>query len=137
MTLEEFRLAHSELVEHYQFIESHLERIYSCLSNKPFYDGLIEVERDTIPKLMKRIRAIQKKKGKTILTEDEFGTIERICSRRNFWCHSCYVELSFDYKTGNLKRIVDANSMKKDLAEAKEIRDWLFEKMVPLLQDKR
>lgn len=33
MTLDEFRKKHSELIEHYQFIEHHLEGIYAGLED--------------------------------------------------------------------------------------------------------
>lgn len=138
MTLEEFRLTHSELIEQYQFIEHHLEGIYSCLNgDKSFYEGMLEVERDTIPRLLNRIRTIQTEKGNIVLTEEELKTIEEICDSRNFWCHNCYVDLSFDYRTGDPRNAFDIKKMLKDLVEAKAIRDWLFKKKELLLPSKR
>lgn len=51
MNLEEFRIAHSTLMEHYQFVERELEGIYAALSGKPFYFGLMDVEKFGISKL--------------------------------------------------------------------------------------
>ena len=137
-TLEEFRLLHSELIEHYQFIEYRLEVIYACLcEGKSFSDGLMDVEKDTIRRLLNKIRTIQKARGKVILTEEECKRIERICGQRNIWCHNCYVELVFDSKTGVLKKSCDIKKMMQDLTEAKEIRDWLFKKSIPLIESKR
>ena len=138
MTLEEFRLTHSELIEHYQFIEHHLEGIYACLSDgKSFGDGMEEVERDTIPQLLNRIRTIQNESGRIVLTEEELKIIEGICKSRNSWCHNCYVDLSFDRKNGGPKNDYDIKKMLRDLSVAQEIRDWLFEKKVSLLPSKR
>ena len=41
MDLIEFRIAHSTLMEHYQFIERELEGIYAALSRKSFCMGLL------------------------------------------------------------------------------------------------
>ncbi|MDE7427844.1 MAG: hypothetical protein K2N00_01005 [Lachnospiraceae bacterium] len=40
MNLSEFRIAHSIVMEHFQFIEMHLEGIYAALSGRSFYEGL-------------------------------------------------------------------------------------------------
>ena len=37
MNLSEFRTAHSVVMEHYQFIEMHLEGIYAALSGRSFW----------------------------------------------------------------------------------------------------
>lgn len=36
MTLDKFRVLHSTLVEHYQFVELHLEGIYAAVFRKSF-----------------------------------------------------------------------------------------------------
>ena len=52
MDLKEFRIAHSTLIEHYQFIEAHLEGIYAAVSDQPFLDGirnsLISIRRPSV-----------------------------------------------------------------------------------------
>ena len=44
MDIKEFRIAHSTIMEQYQFIERELEGIYAALSGKHFYFGLKDVE---------------------------------------------------------------------------------------------
>ena len=39
MLLEKFRITHSTLIEHYQFIEAHLEGIYASVSEKSISVG--------------------------------------------------------------------------------------------------
>ncbi len=60
MNLNEFRITHSTVMEHYQFIERELEGIYAALSGKRFYAGLIDVEKFSINKI---ISILQEKKN--------------------------------------------------------------------------
>lgn len=136
MTIEEFRLLHSELIEHYQFIEHHLEGIYSSLQGeKSFYEGLLEVENDNIPRLLKRIKAIQDGRGVIVISEEDSNLIEQMCSRRNFWCHNCYVDMVFDRKTGGPRKETDIKKMRSDLQEAQKLRDYLFDKKIHYMDE--
>ena len=56
MVLKEFRIHHSTLIEHYQFIEAHLDGIYAAISGKPFLDGIKEVEKDSLSGVVREIR---------------------------------------------------------------------------------
>ena len=56
MVLKEFRINHSTLIEHYQFIEAHLEGIYAALSGKSFADGIREIEKDKRTELYNKNR---------------------------------------------------------------------------------
>ena len=60
MTLEKFRILHSTLVEHYQFIEAHLEGIYAAVSGKTLLEGLKDVEKDSIHRILKAIKKAEK-----------------------------------------------------------------------------
>ena len=53
MTQEKFRIMHSELIEHYQFIEMHLEAICAYLSDKSFMQGLEDVEKSNISHIVR------------------------------------------------------------------------------------
>lgn len=129
MTLEQFRIAHSTLMEHYQFIEAHLEGIYARLSGKSFYEGLQEVENISISRVLREIEEQEEERHVAVFTEEERERIRRATSRRNFWCHDCYYELVFK-RTGDRgpKRRSDIERLHRDLAEAAALRDELFEK---------
>lgn len=72
MDLQEFRIKHSELIEHYQFVESHLENLYAALNwQRPYSDGMQAVEKDTIIRLVNRIRDWQKEKNKCVLSDED------------------------------------------------------------------
>lgn len=56
MDLQQFRIAHSTVMEHYQFIERELEGIYAALSGKSFYYGLMDVETFSISKVIRMVQ---------------------------------------------------------------------------------
>lgn len=132
MELKDFRLMHSELVEHYQFIEFHLEGICAVLYGGSLYDGMKQVEKHSISRLIQEVRRLEKGRSASILTEDEWQELEQVNARRNFWCHECYVDLVFDLKTGGLKNISDLRMMLDDRNRASRLRDLLYERKIEL-----
>ncbi len=55
MDLKEFRIFHSTVMEHYQFIERELEGIYAALSGKSLYMGLKDVESYSLSKVIRMV----------------------------------------------------------------------------------
>lgn len=132
MDLKEFRLLHSELVEHYQFIEFHLEGICAVLYGGSIYDGMKQVEKHSISRLIQEVRRLEKGRNVPILTEAEWEEVEQVNQRRNFWCHQCYVDMVFDLHTGGPKRKTDIDRFHSDLARASRLRDLLYERKMDL-----
>lgn len=137
MVLKEFRIAHSTLIEHYQFIETHLEGIYAAVSGKPFWDSLKEVEKGSLSGAIREIREIEREKDIQILTDDEHKQLRQLVERRNFWCHCCYYELAFDLQTGGPAKVEDVQRLLQDLQTAEQWREKLFRKKVDLLKENR
>lgn len=137
MVLKEFRIAHSTLIEHYQFIEAHLEGIYAAILDKPFRDGIKEIERDSLSGVVREIRELEQDKKITVFTDDEYKQLRQIIDRRNFWCHCCYFELSFDLKTGALARVRDVQVLMEDTKTAEAWRERLFRKKHEYLEKKQ
>ncbi len=137
MVLKEFRITHSTLIEHYQFIEAHLEGIYAAISGKPFLDGVKDVEKNSISGVVREIRELEKEKRMQVFSEDEYTQLRQIIERRNFWCHCCYFEMSFDLKTGGPARVRDVQTLFEDLKTAEHWREQLFHKKIDLLEQKR
>lgn len=135
MLLKKFRITHSTLIEHYQFIEGHLEGIYAAVSGKSFAAGVKEVENDSLGSLLKEIAGMQKEKGVEILSEEQFQSLREMIKRRNFWCHNCYFDLAFDLKVGGLAKVRDAQALLEDLKTAEIWRKRLFELKQRLLQE--
>ena len=83
MNLDEFRISHSTVMEHYQFIEIHVEGIYAALSGKQFYIGLQDVERYSISVIIKMIQEQERRHNKTVISDSEYKELEAICLRRS------------------------------------------------------
>ena len=135
MTLDQFRIMHSTLIEHYQFIELHLEGIYAKICGKDFMVGLEEVEKHNIGRLIKEIKMFEEQKHISVFSKLDYKKIESICGRRNFWCHSCYTDMVFDRKTCAPKKDEDIKMLRDDITKAEQLRDALFQKKLRLLQD--
>lgn len=134
MLLKEFRIAHSTLIEHYQFMESHLEGIYAAISGKSFLDGIREIEKDSLSGVIREIRDIERQKNIQVFTQEEHKQLRAIVERRNFWCHSCYYEMSFDLQTGGPARVRDVQALVEDTQVAEAWRKKLFARKVELLE---
>lgn len=132
MNLSEFRTAHSIVMEHYQFIEMHLEGIYAALSGKGLYEGLKEVERYNIGRIIIMIQEQEERNHKRVILDSEYEELKSIFQRRNFWAHSCYSDMVFDSKTGGPKKETDIRQLYQDTREAEQMRALLFEKKIKL-----
>ena len=137
MDIKEFRIAHSALIEHYQFIEAHLEGIYAAVSDKPFLDGIREIEKDSLGGVVRELRQLEREKGFPILSEEEYADLRKVIERRNFWCHCCYFELSFDRKTGGPARVRDVQILFGDMRAAEQWREMLYRRKLELMKKKQ
>lgn len=133
MNLSEFRTAHSIVMEHYQFIEMHLGGIYAALSGKGIYEGLKEVERYNISRIIIMIQEQEKRNNKRVILDSEYEDLKSIYQRRNFWTHRCYTDMIFDTKTGGPKKETDIRQLYQDTREAEQMRNLLFEKKNKLI----
>ena len=136
MVLKEFRITHSTLIEHYQFIEAHLEGIYAAVSGKSFAEGIRDVEKDSLGGVIREIKDLEREKKIRVFAEEEYAQLRQIIERRNFWCHCCYFEMAFDLQTGGPARVRDVQVMLEDLKTAEQWRDQLFHKKLSLLKPK-
>lgn len=134
MTLEEFRILHSTLIENYQYIEAHLEGTYAVLSGKSFSDGLREVEKDSMSRLVGALKKLEDEKGISVLSDEERETLLRIIKRRNFWVHNCYYDMPFNVNGGGPKKQRDTDVLLRDLRESGYWRDTLFERKMKLCE---
>ena len=134
MNLNAFRTAHSILMEHYQFIEMHLEGIYAALSERSFYEELMEVERYNISRIIIMIQEQEKRNRKRVILDSEYEDLQAIYQRRNFWTHSCYTNMIFDRKTGGPKKEADIRRLYQDTRKAEQMRELLFEKKIELMK---
>lgn len=134
MDLDKFRITHSTLIEHYQFIESHLEGIYAAISGKRLIKGLQDVERYSLLRIISEIKTIERKEKISVFTKEEYEQLEQIIQKRNFWCHNCYYDIVFDRKTGGPKMADDVKNMILDLREAEDLREELYSRQMELFE---
>lgn len=132
MTLEEFRIEHSILIEHYQFIEAYLEGIYAKKYGGDFYQNTKTVEGHNIRRLLGELKKIDKEQRCHTFKKEEYDLINSMCDERNFWCHNCYFELVFDIKTKGPKKQRDIERLKSDIWEARELREMLYLKYMEI-----
>ena len=134
MLLDKFRITHSTLIEHYQYIEAHLEGIYAAVAGKSFYEGIKEVEKDSLSGVVREIKEIERERGIRIFSQEEYAQLRQIIERRNFWRHCCYFDLCFDRKTGGLAKVRDVQQLLEDLRTAEQWREQLFAKKIDLME---
>ena len=125
MKLEEFRIKHSILIEHYQFIEQHLKGIYAAVSGNDFFSALEDVELSNVRKLVVEIQKAEKHNNIAVIPVEVYNRIEESRLRRNYWCHLCYFDMAFKLN-GDPKHEKNINVLKKDLREAEELREILL-----------
>lgn len=133
MTLEEFRIKHSALIEEYQFIEFNLKGIYASVFGEGFIQGLEEVEASNIGKLIIKINKIEAQNNISIIPNDLLVRIEQVRNKRNFWCHNCYVDMTFK-PNGDPKKKEDMIKLMDDLREAEDLKDILQEIKLSLMR---
>ncbi len=136
MTEEEFRIGFSTLVEHYQYIEMHLEGIYACISGRSFFDTLEDVSTYSLTKLIRDLEEIDSEHRVRALSESDYSRLEALSKRRNFWVHNAFTDLVFDVKTGGLRNTKDIETMESDTQEARFMRDYLFATKLKLMECK-
>ena len=130
MTLDKFRIYHSTIIEHYQYIEHHLAGIYAKLCGESFYISLKTVEKCNINQLINSIKKIENENNLSILSEIDYTKLEHIRLRRNYWCHACYTNMIFDKNDLPQKKHIDC--LLEDLREAESLRESLFQKKTNL-----
>ena len=130
MTLDEYRIKHSILIEQYQWIEFDLEGLYAAISDDPFVKALQEIEKDSIGGVVREIKKIEREKNITVFSDDEYKELDVLRERRNFWSHACYTEAR---DKNNLPK--NAPKLSEDLQNAeaclerlREIKDAHMEK---------
>jgi hypothetical protein len=101
-TIDRFRSLHSEIIQFYQCIEFDLRRIYSAMSSDDFFDCMDELSDKNWGTLLNRLEELDYSDDDPYFAEEEYRELDEIRSRRNYWCHQCY--LDFIYIQDNWKQ---------------------------------
>lgn len=124
MELQEFRILHSKLIEQYQFIEFHLEGIFGLIGDGNFEELTHRVMNDTMGELIRKVRFILKEKKIDLLSKQDYSILDEIRDDRNYWCHSCYIEMKV--KMDDVKVQKRIGSIKDDLNKVETMNDILI-----------
>lgn len=130
-----FRLKFYELVENYQYIEGWLEYIYAWFNKRGLLEGLEEVEKTNLRRLLDLVKGGKNDSGEPIFTDIEISDLVRIVERRNFWIHSALFDLPFDNRTDELKKDCHKQQMEEDLRLSRKYREILYNKQNALHND--
>ena len=120
MTLDEYRIRHSKLIELYQLIEYDLEDLYAILSEEPFCQVIREIEKDSIGGVVRQIRKLEEQKNIKVFSESQCRELDVTRERRNFWCHACYTDHCDSAGVPDNARLLTA-----ELDTAKATLQWL------------
>lgn len=93
MTLDQFRIAHSNIIALYQGIEFNLKRICSKLSDKSFAESMKDFERDSMGSVLRELIEITKNNETLRISDESYELMNRFRERRNYWCHQCYLDI--------------------------------------------
>ncbi|MBE6583823.1 MAG: hypothetical protein E7649_02400 [Ruminococcaceae bacterium] len=135
MDRDEFRIKHSTLLEQYQYIEHHLEGIYASTWNGSFISGLDKVAESTIGKIVAKIKLEEDQQKESVIPDEVYCRLEAMRERRNFWCHNCYVDMTFE-NDGSPRKASDIKTLLSDLREAEELREVLYQIKLQMLSKK-
>ena len=94
MEIEVFRVNHSRIIEQYQLIEWHLEGIFGLLEQGDFEELTHRVENDTMGELIRKVRFLIKENKVSLLSKEDFSILDDIRDDRNYWCHSCFLDVN-------------------------------------------
>lgn len=135
MTLDKFKLIHSELIMQVQCIENDLRLIYAAMKPGDFEDNIDDLEKATLGRIMKELRELDRSDGHPDLSDSDYDLIDQIREIRNYWCHQCY--LDFIYipdvfeREGRFQEI--ANKLSQDEAQTwdlhKKLEKLRFQKL--------
>ena len=91
-TVDRFRSLHSEIIEYYQCIEYDMRRIYASMDSRDYDDVLDEIKELNWGVILNKLKKLDNSDGDPYFTDEEYGLLDEIRGRRNYWCHQCYLD---------------------------------------------
>ena len=108
LTTDEFRLAHSKIIEEFQWLEWSLKNMYANLIDGHYPECFDEVAEKPLGKLIEKLKDVENRNHTHYLTDEDYDNLRKVRDMRNYWCHSCYVE-----GDGYLEQLPDMSIVKK------------------------
>lgn len=96
MSIDEFRILHSEVIKFCQLIEDDLKWIYSYMHKGDIEENYNSLEKTTLGTLVKKLKVLDNSEGELFISNDDYNFLKQMTEKRNYWCHQCYLELCDD-----------------------------------------
>ncbi len=128
-----FKMLHSEIIQYYQCIEFDLRRIYSAMSSEDFFDSMDELSDKNWGVILNRLEDLDYSDDDPFFSEEEYEQLDKMRTRRNYWCHQCY--LDFIYIQDNWKLESKLQSITKRLEKEHNQAYRLHRKMQEIYLD--
>lgn len=140
LTTDEFRIAHSKIIEEFQWLEWTLKNMYAKLIEGHYPECFDEVSEKPLGELIKKLKDVEKINKTHYLTSKDYNNLKKVKDMRNYWCHNCYVEGIFIKRQPN-GRIVSKSSgllerVKNDYEIVRELAKKLVEIRIPVRAEK-
>ncbi len=123
-SLDKFRLLHSEIIEEYQCIEYDMRRIYSSMVDEDFEESMDELWDKNWGVILNRLKNLDKSDGNPYFSEDEYDLLDEIRTRRNYWCHQCYLDFVYEDNSYEYDKILQKKirQVENELNRAKKLQ---------------
>ncbi|MDO5558299.1 MAG: hypothetical protein Q4F95_01740 [Oscillospiraceae bacterium] len=124
MTLEQYRIKHSQIIECFQWIEFNLKRIYAKLSGKSLLKTISVLDKENLGSLIVLVKQTELQNNTCYLSDEDYELLDQIREMRNYWCHQCYLDVLFrkDEKKNLVVRNQDfANKLTLELYKVEEL----------------
>ena len=100
VTLETFRILHSEIIEYYQCIEHDMRRIYSIMCVDDYKECMDNLREKNWNVVLKELKKLDNDNGDPYFSDDDYDLLDEIRTRRNYWCHQCYLDWVYIQDSG-------------------------------------
>ena len=95
MSIERFRILHSEIIEYYQCIEHDMRRIYSRMSVDDYKDCMNDMREKNWNTVLQELRKLDNSDNNPYFSEEDYKLLDEIRTRRNYWSHQCYLDFVY------------------------------------------
>ena len=107
MTLDTFKLIHSELIQQVQCVEYNLKVIYAAMKKGNFQKNFKSLEKANLGKIARELKDLDNSDDFPEFSEEDYQVIDDIRNIRNYWCHQCYVDFVYIEDRREKQRIFD------------------------------
>ena len=96
MTINQFKILHSETLMFYQIIENDLKIIFAFMHcGNPNYNYNI-VDNKSLGQIIKELKELDFSDGKSLISSSDYNFLSQITQNRNHWAHQTYINFIYN-----------------------------------------